>query len=124
MSGAWRYLEVVDGRGCGVGAARRGGPGDGIRSRLGRLPTGRLLGAMVPTAFRVQVALVRGAIGVRNRVVQVAKHGLGIARGCGACLVAGTEQVPELATGYVAVFGVPVIAGVPGDWLEGEAEGV
>ena len=119
---AGRFLEIVDGGGCGVAAAGRGGPRDGVRSPLGRLPSRSLLRAVVPPAFRVQVALVRGAVRIRNRVVEVAEHGLGVAGGCGAGLVAGTEQVPELAARDVSVFGVPVIAGVPGDGLEGDGE--
>src|SRR5580704_6930505 len=55
-----RGLEIVDGGGCGVAAAGRGGPRDGVRGRLGRLPSGSLLSPVVPPAFRVQVALVRG----------------------------------------------------------------
>ena len=103
-------------------AAGWGGPRDGVWSRLGRAPPGSLFGPVVPAAFRVQVALVRGATGVRDRVVEVAEHGLGVASGRGAGLMAGTKQVPELAARDVAVFGVPVITGIPGDGLEGDGE--
>jgi hypothetical protein len=58
----------------------------------------------------------------RDGVVEVAEHGLGVARGRGAGLVAGAEQVPELAARDVAVFGMPVVAGVPCDGLEGHGE--
>ena len=55
-------------------------------------------------------------------MVEIAEHGLGIARGRSAGLIAGTEQVPELAARDVAVLCVPVIAGVPGHGLEGDGE--
>lgn len=105
-----------------MAAARWGGPRYGVRGRLGRRPPWSLLSPVVPPAFRVQVALVRSAVGVRDRVVEVAEHGLGVARGRGTGLVAGPKQVPELAARDVAVFGVPVIAGIPGHGLEGDGE--
>jgi hypothetical protein len=58
----------------------------------------------------------------RDRVVEVAEHGLGVAGGRGAGLVAGTKQVPELAARDIAVFRVPVVTGIPGDRLEGDGE--
>jgi hypothetical protein len=55
-------------------------------------------------------------------MVEVAEHGLSVAGGRGTSLIAGPKQVPELAARGVAVFGVAVIAGIPGDGLEGDGE--
>ncbi len=55
-------------------------------------------------------------------MIEVAELGLGVARGRAAGLMAGTKQVPELAARYVAIFGVPVIAGVSGNGLEGDGK--
>jgi hypothetical protein len=55
-------------------------------------------------------------------VVDVAALGLSVAGGCGTGLGAGAEQVLELAARDVTLLGVPVVAGVPGNGLEGDAE--
>jgi hypothetical protein len=73
---------------------------------------------VVATALRTQVALLSVAVGVRNGVVDVAVDRLGVAGGRGAQLVAGSDQVLELAAGDVAVLGVPVVARVPRDGFE------
>jgi hypothetical protein len=100
-----------------MGWSRRwsgGGLGDG-RAR-------GLLRPVVAAAFGGEVALVGGAVGVGDGVIEVAVEGLGVAGGGGAGLVAGADQVPQLAAGHVAVFGVLVVAGVPGDGFEGDLQ--
>jgi hypothetical protein len=77
---------------------------------------------MVAAALRVEVALVAWALGVRDRVVQVAVDGLGVARWGGAQLVAGTDQVLELAARDVAVLGVLVVTGVPREGFERDVQ--
>jgi hypothetical protein len=73
---------------------------------------------VVAAALRVEIALVGGAVGVRDGVIEVAVDGLGVARRGAAQLVAGTDKVPELAAGDVAILGVPVVARVPRERFE------
>jgi hypothetical protein len=77
---------------------------------------------VVAAALEVEVALVGRALRVGDRVVEVAVEGLGVAGGGGAQLVAGSDQVPELAAGDVAVLGVPVVTGVPRQGLERDVQ--
>jgi hypothetical protein len=51
-------------------------------------------------------------------VVEVAVEGLGVAGGGGAQLVAGADQMPELAAGDVAALGALVVARVPRERFE------
>ena len=55
-------------------------------------------------------------------MVLVAVDGLGVAAGGVAGRGAGAEQVLELAAGDVAVFGVPVVARIPGDGFQGDVQ--
>jgi hypothetical protein len=111
-------LKVV-GRWCrAVGAARRGRPDGGVGSRLGDVPAGCLLGPVVAAALGVEIALAGGAVGVGDRVVEVAVEGLGVAGRGGAQLVAGADQMPELAAGDVAALGALVVARVPRERFE------
>jgi hypothetical protein len=73
---------------------------------------------MVPAALGVEVALVGGALRVGDRVVKVAVEGLGVARRGATQLVAGADQVLELAARDVAILGVPVVARVPRERFE------
>ena len=75
---------------------------------------------MVAAALGGEVALAGGAVGVGVGVVEVAVQGLGVAGGGGAQLVAGADQVAELAARGVAVLGVLVAAGAPREGLEGD----
>jgi hypothetical protein len=70
----------------------------------------------------VEVALIGGAVGVGDGVVEVAVSGLGVAGGGGAGLVAGVDEMPEGAAGGVAVFGAGVVAGVSGDRFERDVQ--
>jgi hypothetical protein len=115
-------LRVVDGGGGGVGAAGGRGPAQHAGFGLLSLPAGGLLAAVVAAAAGVGVALVGGAVGVGNDVVDVAVDGLGAAAGGGEGAGAGADEVPELAAGAVMVLAVPVVAGAPGDGLEGEVQ--
>ena len=76
----------------------------------------------MPAALWVEVALIGGAVGVGDRVVEVAVDGLGVARGGGAHLVAGTNQVLELAARDVAGLGVSVVTGIPCDGFERDVQ--
>jgi hypothetical protein len=89
---------------------------------LSYFPAGCLLNAMVAAALRVGVALACGAVGVRDGVIDVAVLCLGIAGGGGTGLAAGVKQVLQLAAWHIAIFCMPVVAGVPGDGLEGDVQ--
>ena len=115
-------LEVVDGGGGGVGAGVGEGPADDAGFGLLDLPAGGLFAAMVPSAFRAEVALVGRAVGPGGGVVLVAVDGLGVAAGGVAGRGAGAQEVPELAAGGVPGLGLAVVALAPGDGLGGELE--
>ena len=55
-------------------------------------------------------------------MILVAVDGLGVAAGGVAGFGAGAQEVLEFAAGGVVVFGVAVVALVPGDGLGGELE--
>jgi hypothetical protein len=101
-----------------VGAAGWGGPRGGAGGGLGDGPAGCLLGAVVAAAHGGEVALVGGAVGVGDGVVEVAVDRLGVAGGGGAGMAAGADQVPELAARDVAGFGALVVTRVPCDGFE------
>ena len=110
-----RASDKVGGRCRDVSAAGRGRPHDSAGVGLGDVPARGLLDPVMTAALRVEVALVGGAVRVGDGVVEVAVDGLGVAGGGGAGLVAGADQVLELAAGDVAGFGGAVVAGVPCD---------
>jgi hypothetical protein len=115
-------LEVVDG-GCGdVGAAAGEGPTDDAGFGLLDVPAGGLFAAMVPSAFRSEVALIGRSAGPRGGVVLVAVDGLGVAAGGVAGFGTGTQEVLELAAGGVLILGVAMVALTPGDGLGGELQ--
>ena len=116
-------LGVVGGWRGGVRAAGRGGPAHDAGLGFLDVPPGGLLAAMMPAAERMQTALAGGAVGVGDDVVEVAVDGLPVAAGRGAGGGTGEDQVPELAAGGVAVLGMAVVAGAPGDGLGGGVEG-
>jgi hypothetical protein len=68
---------------------------------------------------RVALALAGGTVGVRDRVVDVAVLGLGVAGRRGAGLAAGAEQVLQLAARHIATLCMPVVTPVSSDRLEG-----
>src|ERR1700678_1438183 len=115
-------LEVVDGGGGGVGAGVGEGPTDDAGLGLLHVPARRLLAAMVPSAFRAEVALVGRAVGPGGGVVLIAVDRLGVAAGSVARGGAGAQEVLELAAGGVAVFGGAVVALAAGDGLGSELE--
>ena len=116
-------LEVVGGGGGGVGSPGGGGPAGDAGFCFLDVPAGGLLAAVVAAAGWVQVALAGGPLGVGDGVVEVAVDGLGAAAGGGAGGGAGADQVLQLPAGGVAVLGVPVVAGPPGDGLGDGVQG-
>ena len=74
-------------------AAAGEGPADDAGFLLFDLPAKGLLGLMVPSALRAQVALVGAAAGVRNGVVEVGVDGLDGAAGGVAGGGTGADQV-------------------------------
>jgi hypothetical protein len=114
--------EVIDGGRGGVGAAVGERPANDAGFGLFDFPAGCLLAAMVPSAFRAEVALAGLAVGVGDGVVEVAVDGLGVAAGGVAGRGPGAEQVLEFPAGGVVVFGVMVVALAAGDGLGGEVE--
>jgi hypothetical protein len=115
-------LEVVDGGRGGVGAGVGEGPAHDAWLKLLDLPAGCLLGTVVTSALRAEVALVGWAVGPGGCVVLVAVDRLSVAAGGIAGLGAGAEEVLEFAAGGVAVFGLAVVALATGDGVGGELE--
>lgn len=105
-----------------MGSAGGQGPAGDAWCGLVDLPVGGLLGAMVGSAPWGEVALLRGAVGPRERVVEVGVDRLGLAARSVARRAAGTDKVPELAARGVLTFGLGVIAGACGDRGEGEVQ--
>src|ERR1700733_5215792 len=117
-------LSVVSGRRGGAGAAGGKGPAGDSRRELFYVPVGGLLGAVVGSASGGEVALVGGAVGPRDGVVQVGVECLGLAAGGVAGGRAGTDEVLELPARGVVLFGLGVVAGAAGDGGEGEVQAV
>src|ERR1700733_5457509 len=115
-------LSVVSGRRGGAGAAGGKGPAGDPRCELFYVPVGGLLGAVVGSASGCEVALVGGAGGPRDGVVQVGAECLGLAAGGVAGGRAGAGGVLGLAGRGVVVFGFGVVAGAVGDRGEGEVQ--
>ena len=104
--------------GAGVGE----GPADDAGFGLLDLPAWGLFAAMVPSAFRAEVALVGRAVGPGGGVVLVAVDGLGVAAGGVAGRGAGAQEVRELAAGGVPILGLAMVALAPGDGLGSEPQ--
>jgi hypothetical protein len=115
---------VVRGGFGGVAAAVGEGPAGDAWLGLLDVPAGGLLGAMVASAFRAEVALVGRAVGPGCGVVEVAVDGLGAAAGGVAGDRAGADEVFEFAARGVAALGLSVVAGAMGDGVEDDAEGL
>src|ERR1700733_3845442 len=105
-------LSVVSGRRGGAGAAGGKGPAGDSRRELFYVPVRCLLGAVVGSASGGEIALVGGAVGPRDGVVQVRVERLGLAAGGVAGGRAGTDEVLELPARGVVLFGVGVGVGV------------
>src|ERR1700735_323992 len=105
---------VVRGGFGGVAAAVGEGPSGDASLRLLDAPAGGLFAAMMPSAFRSEVALTGWAVGVGDGVVEVAVDGLGAAAGGVAGRGPGADHVFEFAAGGVAALGLSMVAGAPG----------
>ncbi len=103
-------------------AAGRESPSHDSRLRLFDVPSWCLLAAVVPPAFRFQVALAGRAARMRCGVVDVAVNGLCQAAGCGAGGGPGADQMPEAAAGQVLGISARVVTGAFGNGTEGDVE--
>ncbi len=117
-----RGLEIVDGRGGGVGAAGGDGPAEGAWLWLLDFPAGRLLAPVVASAFRGQVALAAWPVRIRDGVVEVAENRLSVAGRGGARGGASANKVLEHPAGAVMILCVRVVTSPVLDGAEGDVE--